>query len=127
MARMSSTLDLDALPKTFSRRMRSRFSGTEAVTSQCERSVLVSSSNAPALMILDVYGGEADAETPFCFVAFCTVMLAPVRLHSSPDQPSAFYSAASVLLLTALRGCARSGDAGKVARASKVTYSFIKA
>src|SRR5262249_52831054 len=79
MARMSSTLDLDALPKTFSRRMRSRFSGTEAVTSQCERSVLVSSSRAPALMILDVYGGEADAEAPFGFVAFCTVMLAPVR------------------------------------------------
>src|SRR6516164_7351673 len=79
MARMSSTLDLDALPKTFSRRMRSRLFGTEAVTSQCERSVLVSSSNAPALMILDVYGGEADVETPFCFVAFCTVMLAPVR------------------------------------------------
>src|SRR5438034_11664838 len=95
MARMSSTLDLDALPKTFSRRMRSRLSGTEAVPSQCERSVLVSSSNAPALMILDVYGGEADAETPFCFVAFCTAMLAPDSWPSAPN------SLASGLLLAA--------------------------
>src|SRR6516225_602239 len=99
MARMSSTLDLDALPKTFSRRMRSRFCGTEAVTSQCERSVLVSSSSAPALMILDVYGGEADAETPFCFVAFCIVMLAPVGRVRHPIRfwPSASHQALAPL------------------------------
>src|SRR6266536_2725427 len=75
-ARMSSTLDRDALAKAFSRRMRSRFPGTVAFTSQCESSVFVSSSKALALMIFDVYGGGTDAETPF-FLAFRTAMLAP--------------------------------------------------
>src|SRR5438270_6803484 len=83
---MSSTLDRDALPKTFSRRMRSRFSGTEAFTSQWESSVFVSSSKALALMILDVYGGGADDESPF-LPAFRTAMISP-RILPTSEQPS---------------------------------------
>src|SRR6266851_10009993 len=87
---MSSTLDRDALAKMFSRRMRSRFSGTVASTSQCESSVFVSSSKALALMILDVYGGEADAETPFFFMAFRTAMTAPASWLLSQKDASLF-------------------------------------
>jgi hypothetical protein len=60
MARIFFTRDRDAFPKTFSRRRRSKLSRIDARTSQWDSNVLVSASNAPALMILDVYGGQRD-------------------------------------------------------------------
>ena len=58
IAKMSSTRERDAFPKTLSRRTRLMFSSTEASTSQWESSVFVSPIKAPALMILDEYGAE---------------------------------------------------------------------
>src|SRR6266699_315447 len=60
MASTSSTRDRDALPKTFSRCKRCMFSCTDTPTSQWESSVFVSASNAPALIIFDVYGARAS-------------------------------------------------------------------
>lgn len=53
------------------------FSATDELISQWESNVLVSPIKAPALMIFDVYGGEAEAETPFFFFAARTAITAP--------------------------------------------------
>ena len=65
-------LDVDGLAKTFSGPILSRFSDTVACASPWESSAFVSLNKALGLMILDAYGGGADAENPFFFVAFRT-------------------------------------------------------
>jgi len=52
----------------------------------------VSSSKALALMIFEVYGGGADAETPL-FVVFWTAMLFPASWFSSQGTPRKFTAA----------------------------------
>src|SRR5580700_3286869 len=65
IASTSSTLDLDALPKTFSRRRRSKLFTAGADKSQCASKVFVSGNNAPALMIFDEYAGAAERVADF--------------------------------------------------------------
>src|SRR5918996_5461554 len=62
MARIFFTRDRDAFPKTFSRRRRSKFSRTVPRTSQWDSNVFVSASDAPTLMIFDVYGGQRNLD-----------------------------------------------------------------
>lgn len=76
IAKISTTRERDAFPKTLSRCTRLMFSSTEASTSQWENNVFVSPSKAPAWMILDVYGAE-DCSRLSLLGCFRSTMLDP--------------------------------------------------